>query len=393
MTTASTETTGALSWVYGPPTPLTVSNGEAKGGGLAAVSRPELVDEFLKRIRATQPLFVCVAAHTDTSSIPGISSAGASLNLIPTTPAADLEALIHGRPVSLTTVPSNPLGPPGPALITRAALALSSVPWLPVTIGLRVRPSVTTFEISHASGGCIDVEPGVADSCALFVRGQELGAALARERNALVIAETVPGGTTTAMAVLRALGCSHRVSSSSADDTSVLKASVVDSALRRSLLAPDANVFEILDAVGDPMQPFVMGMLCATARDVPVILAGGTQMAAVLALVDRLEQQTSLFVPRSHVLLATTPWVARDPHADLAGILNDRGAWAGAIADLDFSTMDCLPLRSYERLLVKEGVGAGGACVAALALGRTSLDDLHREIDAQYLALFSDGRG
>ena len=392
MTLASTEAAAALACIYSPPTPFTDSNVGSRSGGLSPVSRPDLVEPFLQRFRQTQPLFVCVAAHTDTSSIPGLSSAGASLDLIPWTPAADLEALMHGRPISLATVPSNPLGPPGPALITRAALALSKMPWLPISIGLRERPSVTTFEIDHASGGCIDVEPGVADSRSLFVSGQKLGATLAREHNALVIAETVPGGTTTAMAVLRALGCWLRVSSSSADDTLAIKRTVVDSALIRSQLAPDADVFEILDAVGDPMQPFVMGMLCATARDVPVILAGGTQMAALLALIQRLEQQGSLSIPRSYVLLATTPWVARDPNADLVGILGDCGGWAGAIPDLDFSTMECVHLRAYEQLLVKEGVGAGGACVAALALECTSLRGLHREIDAQYLALLSDGR-
>jgi uncharacterized protein (TIGR00303 family) len=255
-----------------------------------------------------------------------------------------------------------------------------------------MRPSVTTFKINHPSGGRIDVEPGVADSRSLFLSGQQLGATLAREYGALVIAETVPGGTTTAMAILRALGCSLRVSSSSADDTLAIKRTVVDSSLRRSQLAPNAGVFEILDAVGDPMQPFVMGMLCATARDVPVILAGGTQMAAVLALIHRQEQQSSRSIRRSDVLLATTPWVARDPHADLVRILGDCGGWTGVIPHLDFSTMKCLPLHAYEQLLVKEGVGAGGACVAALARGRTSLSGLHREIDAQYLALFSDGR-
>jgi NaMN:DMB phosphoribosyltransferase len=171
-----------------------------------------------------------------------------------------------------------------------------------------------------------------------------------------------------------------------------IKQSVVDSALRRSSLPPNASVFEILDAVGDPMQPFVMGMLCATAVTTPVILAGGTQMAAVLALIHRLEQQTSLSIPRSHILLATTPWVARDPNADLVGILDDGGAWAGAVPDLDFSTMECVSLRAYEQLMVKEGVGAGGACVAALALGRASIEDVHREIDAQYLRLLSSDR-
>jgi uncharacterized protein (TIGR00303 family) len=381
----------ASSYVYTPPLAMTAPGRATCASGITAVSSPELVGPFLDRFRSTQPLFACVAAHTDTSSIPGISSAGASLELIPWTPAADLEALLRGRPVSLPTVPSNPLGPPGPALITRSALALAGIPWLPITIGLPIRPAIATLEIGHGPGGRIDLDRGLADSHALFTAGQRLGATLVRTHNALVIAETVPGGTTTAMAVLRALGSHHAVSSSSAEDTSSIKQLVVDKALQRASLRPNAAVFEVLNAVGDPMQPFVIGMVCSAAREVPVILAGGTQMAAVLAVVDRLEQSPPRF-PRSNVLLATTPWVARDPLSDLQGILNDRGGWAGAIAELDFSASECLPLRAYERRLVKEGVGAGGACVAALALGRASLAELHREIDAEYLALLPDSR-
>jgi uncharacterized protein (TIGR00303 family) len=263
------------------------------------------------------------------------------------------------------------------------------MPWLPVLIGLRKRPEIPAVEIQHNPGGRIDLEPGVADSLSLFNLGQDLGASLVRERDTLVIAETVPGGTTTALAVLRALGCNRPVSSSSAEDVMAVKHDVVNRALQRASLRATATVFEIMDGLGDPMQPFVMGMLSSAAPHIPVMLAGGTQMAAVLALSQRLEQEAGVSIPRSSVLLATTPWVARDPFSDLRGILDDRGSWAAAIPELDFSSMHCVPLRAYERFLVKEGVGAGGACLAALVLGSTSLADLHREIDAQYLELLS----
>jgi NaMN:DMB phosphoribosyltransferase len=205
----------------------------------------------------------------------------------------------------------------------------------------------------------------------------------------LVIGETVPGGTTTAMAVLRALGHPHRVSSSSAEDLLSIKQITVDLAIQRARLDAESGVFHVLNQLGDPMQPFVMGMLVAAAELIPVILAGGTQMAAVLALTHRLEDECHMSVPRENVLLATTPWVARDPQAELQGMLTDCGGWAGASPELDFSGMSCAPLQAYEQLLVKEGVGAGGACVAALALGSASLQELHGEIDAEYLELLT----
>ncbi|HEX3247116.1 MAG TPA: TIGR00303 family protein [Chloroflexota bacterium] len=379
------------SYIYPPPAQLTHTTGSRGNclSGVIPIAQPDLLAQFIHRFRFAQPLFVCVAAHTDTSSIPGISSAGASLDLIPWTPAADLESLHYGRPTSLSTVPSNPLGPPGPALITRSALALSQMPWLPITIGLRESASLPTLEIAHAHGGRIDVEPGVADSEQLYNLGRELGSRLAHQYGGLVIGETVPGGTTTAMAVLRALGYPHRVSSSSAEDLPSIKQMTVDCAIRRARLDAGSATFNVLNQLGDPMQPFLMGMLVAAADLVPVMLAGGTQMAAVLSVTHRLEQEHDLRVPRENVLLATTPWVARDPQADLLSMLTDCGGWAGAIPELDFSGMSCRPLQSYEQLLVKEGVGAGGACVTALALESASLQELHGEIDAEYVALFA----
>lgn len=356
--------------------------------GLSQIDGAGPMGRFITSLRAARPLFVCVAAHTDVSSIPGISAAGASTELIPFTPAADLEALAFGRPRCLGTVPSNPLGPPGPALITRAALALASIPWLAITIGLPIPPAIEALTLPHAPGARIDLYPGVTDASAIFDRGIALGASLAERGQPLIIAETVPGGTTTAMAVLRALGLPDRVSSSAAGDVHVLKANLVSRALARARLSSGARALEVVAEVGDPMQPLVAGMLFGAVPTTSVLLAGGTQMAAVLALTQRLETELGRRLDRSRVLLGTTPWVAQDPYADLRGILRASGGWAAATPTLDFSRMRCLPLRAYEQFLVKEGVGAGGAALGALARG-TGLKALHAEIDAQYQQLLS----
>ncbi|MFN0074829.1 MAG: nicotinate mononucleotide-dependent phosphoribosyltransferase CobT [Chloroflexota bacterium] len=379
-----------LSSIYPPPPVLSNDLGSEHHiwhDAIAPIHRAKTVFSVLDEMNERSPLFVCVAAHTDTSSIPGISSAGASLELIPFTPAADLESLRYGHPTSLRTVPSNPLGPPGPALITRAALALANMRWLPVTIGLRVSPSIASHEIQHGPGGRIDVARGVEDAEGLFRSGQMLGHRLATQERALVIGETVPGGTTTAMAVLRALGHPYRVSSSMNSGSVESKEPVIARALARARLSEGSGMFEILTELGDPMQPFVAGLLFAAAPRAPIILAGGTQMAAVLAIVNRLEQERAQTLPRDQIVLATTPWVARDPNADLKTILQGCGNWAGAVPRLDFSAMRCSPLRAYEQLLVKEGVGAGGACLTALARCHVSITRLHDEIDAQYLHL------
>ena len=83
---------------------------------------PERGRAFAARWRGLRPSYWCVLGHTDTCLLSGISSAGVSEELRPLTPAADAEVVILGAPRCLTRLPSNPLGAPGPAGITRAAL-------------------------------------------------------------------------------------------------------------------------------------------------------------------------------------------------------------------------------------------------------------------------------
>src|SRR5207237_10746790 len=89
---------------------------------------PEAGAELAASLVGLRPLFACVIAWTDTASIPGLSAAGASTELIPYTAAADAEVLRHGTARCINGVPCNPAGPPGPAIITRAALDLGGIP-------------------------------------------------------------------------------------------------------------------------------------------------------------------------------------------------------------------------------------------------------------------------
>jgi NaMN:DMB phosphoribosyltransferase len=85
------------------------------------------------------------------------------------------------------------------------------------------------------------------------------------------------------------------------------------------------------------------------------------------------------------VSIGTTRWVVEDPSADVAGLVREVSADLPLLAaNLDFSRSRHLSLREYERFMVKEGVGAGGACVAALLSTGRSLSVLHAQIDAAY---------
>jgi uncharacterized protein (TIGR00303 family) len=353
----------------------------------------ELGQAFAERWRGAQPVFCCVLAHTDTCLIPGLSAAGVSEELRPLTPAADAEVVLDGQAYCLPTLPSNPLGAPGPAGITRAAVQLGGFDARFVGIGLRVWPRVACQRIDGPGGASIEQGSGVANADALLEAGYQLGAELAGSSQCVVLGESVPGGTTTALAVLLALGyaADGRVSGSHADNAHSLKSRVAHSGLAANGFKPGdcrADPIRAISAVGDPMQPVVAGAtLGAVAAGASVLLAGGSQMLAVAALAQAIGGSLD------NVAIGTTRWVVQDSAAEVAGLCADVSTRLPLLGvNLDFSESRHPPLRLYERFLVKEGVGAGGACIAAL-LGRgKSIERLQMLIDDVYDEVLSGVR-
>jgi uncharacterized protein (TIGR00303 family) len=345
------------------------------------------------RLRGRRPLFVCTIAQTDTARIAGISAAGATPALRELTPAADAEALYYGSARCLHGVPANPLGPPGPAIITIAALRLARIPFLVVDAGTRVRPQAPTIRLGETPGACITGGQAVPDAEGLYQRGRLLGAQLAACADYLVLAESVPGGTTTALAVLLALGldAAGRVSSSMAGNAHALKEATARTGLQYVLADEVAREpLRAVAAVGDPMQAVVAGLALGACRRVPVVLAGGTQMAAVLALVGALEARAGRRLDPRRIAIATTRWVLADPTADLPGLVAQLGPYAVLGSGLSFAASRHRPLRRYEDFLVKEGVGAGGAAVAATLRVDASAERLRQAVERVYRRLPRD---
>jgi uncharacterized protein (TIGR00303 family) len=291
-------------------------------------------------------------------------------------------------------VPANPLGPPGPAIITIAALRLARIPFLVVDAGTRVRPQAPAVRLGEAPGACITGGQAVPDAAGLYQRGQLLGTQLAACADYLVLAESVPGGTTTALAVMLALGldAAGRVSSSMAANAHALKEATARAGLAH--LDPAAvagDPLRAVAAVGDPMQAAVAGLALGACDRVPVLLAGGTQMAAVLALIHRLRAHDGRALDPRRVAIATTRWVLADPTADLPGLVAQLGPYAVLGSGLSFAASRHAPLRRYEDFLVKEGVGAGGAAVAATLRTSATAEQLRRAVERVYRALPRSG--
>jgi uncharacterized protein (TIGR00303 family) len=196
------------------------------------------------------------------------------------------------------------------------------------------------------------------------------------------VAESVPGGTTTALALLLALGfkAHGRVSSSMADNAHAIKSRVAHEALTRLPVAAEFDPLVAVAALGDPMQAAAAGIAAgALGSGTPVLLAGGSQMIAVLALLDRLARTANFDMPADLIAVGTTRWVVDDPTADVVGLMAEVGQIPLLATGLSFAGSAHAALRRYEDFLVKEGVGAGGAAIAAaLAAAVTPTELLYR---------------
>ena len=344
---------------------------------------------FLEKIKGKTPLFIATIATTETGKIPGLSAAGANPDFTDFTPPADAELLLLGKCKSIQGVPITPDGIPTPALITTSALHIADIPVLIVNGGVKVKPQIPYIDVNGSPGRDIRSGDSVDNVAEVLERAKIVGEHLAKASDYLVIGESVPGGTTTALGVLSALNiAAHgKVSSTLPINPHNLKAEVVATGLNVAAqkfgnIAGDP--IKAISAVGDPMMAAVAGLVIGCSPHTPVLMAGGTQMTAVLAIINALEPQ-ALY----NTAIGTTRWVTQDESSDICAIVNQFCDVPIIAADLDFSASQYPGLQIYETGLVKEGVGAGGASIAAMAKSNGEVDKqiLLKAIEHNYASL------
>jgi len=341
---------------------------------------------FLRQLSGKNPLFACVIGVTETAKILGISAAGKYPELTDFTPPADVELLLLGKCRCITGVPVTPEGIPTPALITMSALGLANIPALVVSGGLKINPHVPFLDLGGKPGRDVRTGKAVDNVEDVIWRAKMAGENLSRTTDYLVVGESIPGGTTTALGVMLAMGIDARgkVSSSMPGNPHELKIRTVEEGLKASgvgfsILANDP--LKAISCVGDPMIAAFAGLVVGAADKVPVVMAGGTQMGAILTVVKALNQNAL-----DNVAIGTTRWIIIDKTADLKGIITQIADVPILAADLNFGQSRFEGLRAYEAGVVKEGVGAGGAAIAAMAKSEGSItkDTLLREIERNY---------
>jgi uncharacterized protein (TIGR00303 family) len=304
--------------------------------------------------------FILVAGTTETARIDGISAAGADPDLRVHTPSADAELIEYGHLVRAPVVPVSPTGCPTPAAVTRAVRERGGFETLVVDAGLAEPTGAPTVGVGARPGRDVRVPDPVPTAPGAWVAARDLGRSLPDDE--LVIGETIPGGTTTALGVCRALGVDAAVSSSLPENPLELKESVVEAAFAASDLAPGEAAYRPRRAVrflGDPVLAVVAGLTAgALESGTEVVLGGGSQLLAAAALV----RHAGVAEP---LTLASTTYVAAD--VDLATAAADLDC-DHVVTDPGFAGRDDA-LARYADGEAKEGAGMGGALLLAERAG------------------------
>ncbi len=349
-------------------------------------------EAFIKELEGKKPLFVCTIATTETAKIQGISAAGENPEFTDYTPPADAELLLLGKCKCINGVPVTPDGIPTPALITMSALRLADIPVLVASGGLKVKPQIPFLDLGGNPGKDIRTGKAVENVEEVIQRAILAGEHLAKTADYLLIGESIPGGTTTALGVLSAMGvkAQGKVSSSLPENPHALKTETVQAGLAAagaSFGSLAKNPVKAISCLGDPMMPAFAGLVVGAAKQIPVLMAGGTQMTSVLAVVNALNPEVLC-----NVAIGTTRWIANDSSSDICGIVAQIADVPVLAADIDFAQSRFSGLKAYEKGIVKEGVGAGGAAIAAMAkLGDAiTTDMLLKEIERNYVALMGN---
>ena len=322
--------------------------------------------DFIENLRGKKATFMLALSNTKTANIEGITQAGIP-GMIHLTPTLDSEFVCTGEVRSLENIAETPKGVPTPALITRGVHLLAPYGRVELlNLGLEVTPKVDYFKV-HEFG----IEPSQSivkgadiDAQELFQKGVELGQNYTCKDEYIILGESVPSGTTTAMAT--AIGLKYKAENAFSSSFKEVPSDIREKTLKLALsnLEDKDDIFAVLSKVADNMLVFNAGFILGLNNRIPLVLAGGTQMACVLLIVDKILKLMGGTMSSSNLALCTTKWVTKDENSDIEALLRLLSFNINAYyANFDFSKSSHPALKLYDEGEAKEGVGAGGALI------------------------------
>ena len=219
--------------------------------------------DFLEFLRGKKATFLLSASVTKTCEIPNISQAGIP-GFLHLTPILDAEFLCTKQVRSMPQIAQTPKGVPTPALITRAVHELNAFSNIEIlNLGLETLPQISHFKIHDFNmkpSGRID-DGARIQALEIFQKAIEFGQSYKTNDDYVILAESIPAGTTTANATALALGyeCEGYFSSSYKNNPSDIKNETIVNALKR--VESKNDLFEKLGFLSDNMIIFNAGFI------------------------------------------------------------------------------------------------------------------------------------
>ena len=252
------------------------------------INKAKECQNFTDKVKGKKPLFILVIGSTETALIPGISAAGQNIEQLKKTPALDADFLCLKTNEFTEKIPVSPSGIPSPVILSKAMIELMSLDVCIVDTGAFVKPDKVHVDLNMGPAKCLTTGAalGPVKTNFLFQKGEKFSLNLS-DYPYVIIGECVPGGTTTALSVLCSLEINafDLVSSSFPEGNHLWKNQTVRDALidnSKLFLSVRKNPLKAIEYFGDPMQAFVCGFLKGAQKaNLPVMLAGGSQMLAV----------------------------------------------------------------------------------------------------------------
>jgi len=292
--------------------------------------------------------FAVLLGTSHLSLIPGLSGAGKTPEDTWKTPARDAAFVAGNSPYpSCLTV----------AAVTKAMCTLTGTTPHFFNAGHAGHLPVPAQVLSHNPAGDPREGPSVTDAEIIVQNSAEIGGALAENYQTLWLGECIPGGTTHALCIIRALGIRGRVSSSDLKKTGPAKEAVWEAVLNRSPCVCNLRGTALLRETGDPVMAAAFGLILGFPGN--IVLCGGTQMLAVAALAGD---------TKGRVSCAMTDLVWQDAEADVPFIAETAGIPVTVSPVPSRFVQSPSPSRACIRE-VKEGFGAGGALAMARRCG------------------------
>ena len=358
---------------------------DSKTKSYSFVTKWKECQNFVNKVKGRKPLFVLVLGATHTALIPGISAAGQNIEQLKLTPAKDADFLLFKKEEFKEQIPVSPKGIPSPVILSKALIDLLDLEINVIDAGTFVKPQGKHISLNMGPGKCITSGNalGPIRTDFLFQKGEKLAGNLSHYPY-IVLGECVPGGTTIALSVLCALGINafDLVSSSFPEGNNLWKNQTVKDALLANgelFTFIKKNPMKAIEFFGDPMQAFVCGFVKGAQKaNLPIMLAGGSQMLAIYYLAKRILEHD----PHDTVV-ATTSWITNDKNAKTKK-LAELCSVPLISSNINFKESKQSGLYAYEEGHIKEGVGAGGLMVVADLYKNVLQEDIVKEIEKVY---------